>query len=54
MLLVLWYRKVRHDAMKRQFNLNKLAGDDTEVLGIFTFWILCLLVKQVLHDVELL
>lgn len=28
--------------------------DDTEVLDIFTFWILRLLVEVVLHDVELL
>lgn len=28
--------------------------DDTELLDIFTFWILSLLVELVLHDVELL
>lgn len=30
------------------------TSDDTELLDIFTFWILCLPVELVLDDVELL
>lgn len=60
MLLVLRYRKIRSDVLKRQFKQIcwKLVAfdtfDDVEMLDIFTFWILHLLVELVFRYEELL